>query len=144
MNISGKLRKCVREIRALEFRGDLFIRLSSQLKTNIFHFHVEIFSYKEVIILLFSIKNEIFLTNFYQGGDILGKTNFLIISFSYYRVTTHPGKPGKSGEKILALESQGIFRLALDFVFFQAFFLCRERAAAEGKTCLTTDAKVEA
>jgi len=26
------------------------------------------------------------------------------------RVATHPGKPGKSGEKILALESQGIFR----------------------------------
>ena len=51
---------------------------------------------------------------------------------------------GKSGKKILALESRGIFRWALDFLFFQAFSLCRERAAAEGKTCLTTDAKVEA
>jgi len=42
------------------------------------------------------------------------------------RVATHPGIPEKSGKKILALESQGIFRKALDFLFFQ-------RAAAEGK-----------
>ena len=30
------------------------------------------------------------------------------------------------------------------FFIFQAFSLCRERAAAEEKTCLATDAKVEA
>jgi len=52
--------------------------------------------------VLFSLSNQFLLFN----------------SFSYInkkkrernRVATHPGKPGKSGEKILALESQGIFR----------------------------------
>jgi len=77
--------------------------------------------------------------------DILAcNVSFVMGECCRLRVATHPGKPGKSGEKILALESQGILRYALDFLIFQAFSLCRERAAAEGKTCLTTDAKVGA
>jgi len=42
----------------------------------------------------------------------------------------------KSGEKILALESQGKsgnISLSPGFFIFQAFSLCRERAAAEKK-----------